>query len=92
MSGVAVFLLIYFGLLIWASIVAVQKGKTTMMILGWVLCTPLIVIAAIRIAKPNSGWATRKYKQVDPMKWHVSVSRFPKEAYVLEQLELAHSA
>jgi len=84
-SGVVVFLLVYFGLMIWGSVVSVQKGKTTMMILGWVLFTPLIFIAAIRIAKPNSGWALGKY-QFDPMKQHVSMARFPKEAYVMKQL------
>jgi hypothetical protein len=85
MAGVVLFLLVYLGGLIWATVIAVQKGKGTMAVCGWLLFTPLIVIAACRIAKPNSSWAREKY-QYDPIKANVSQMRFPKEAYMLKQL------
>jgi hypothetical protein len=81
-AAVAVFLLAYLGTLIWASVVGVQKGKTTMVILGWLLFTPCVYIAACRYAKPNSSWARKNY-QYDPVKLQMSKMRFPKETYLL---------
>jgi hypothetical protein len=56
-----------------------------MAVIGWLICSPLIVIAACRIGKPTSKWAREKY-QYDPMKLEVSKMRFPKEAYLMKQL------
>lgn len=87
MSGTLVFfLLAYFGGLIYASVIAVKKGKTTMMIVGWLLFTPCIIIAACRIAKPNSSFAHENYGDFNPMKAKLAEMRFPKEAYLMKQL------
>jgi|SRR5215831_8016211 len=87
MSGAVVGFLIlaYLGGLIYASVIAVNKGKTTMMILGWIFFAPLIVIAACRIAKPTSKWARERY-QYDPLKAMLSKARFPTEAIIVKYL------
>jgi len=82
--------IIYIGSLIWCSVIAVKKGKTTMMIIGWLVCSPLIYIAAARIAKPTSEFARKNYVY-EPMKMEVSKIRFPKEAYIIKQLEETNS-
>jgi hypothetical protein len=84
-GGVVLVLLVYLGGLIYASVIAVKKGKTTMMILGWLFFSPLIVIAACRIAKPTSDWARERY-QFDPLKATLSKTRFPKEAIIVKYL------
>jgi len=92
-AGVAFFLLSYLLGMIVLSVVAVQKGKTTMMVLGWLFCSPLIIVAACRIAKPTSAWAREKYVMFDEYKLKVAEMRFPKEAYIMKQLsQLAESA
>ena len=84
-GGVVVFLLIYLGGLVWCTVIGAQKGKGTMMVCGWLFFTPLLVIGAIRIAKPNSKWAREKYT-FDPMKSEMSKMRFPKEWLVMNGL------
>lgn len=84
-----VILLAYIGGLIYASVVCVQKGKTTMMVVSWFLCTPLIIVGACRIAKPNSSFAWKNYGEIDPMKQKISEMRFPKETYLMRQLSNA---
>jgi hypothetical protein len=85
----AIFILMYLAALVVCSVIAVQKGRGLMVLLGWLLFTPLIFIAAWRIGKPNSSWARKNYgtldRPFDPLKLAISSSRFPKEAYLLQQ-------
>jgi len=84
-GGTVVFLLLYLGSLIWCTVIGVQKGKGAMMLVGWLIFSPLIVIGAIRIAKPNSKWAREKYT-FDTVKQEISKMRFPKEWLVMNHL------
>lgn len=85
--GAVVFLIVAWLIAcIVCSVIAVQKGKVWMMVCGWLFFNPLIVIAACRIAKPNSSWAMKNYAH-DPMKQTISKTRFPKEAFYLKALE-----
>lgn len=84
-GGVVIFLLAYLGSLIWCSVICVQKGKTIMMVAGWVCFTPLIYIGAARIAKPNSKWAKERYEW-EPFKNDMAMARFPKEAWIIKRL------
>ena len=85
MEAIYLLLFAYLGGLVYASVIAVKKGKTTMMVCGWLLFTPLIVIAACRIAKPTSSWARERY-HYDPLKAMLSKTRFPKESWIIERL------
>jgi hypothetical protein len=42
--------------------VGLAKGKITLAIIGLLIPIPIGLIAAIRLAKPNSRWARRRYQ------------------------------
>lgn len=69
------------GLLIWATVVCVQKGKGMLLLFallvgGWVV----VFVGAIRLAKPTSRWAVKRY---NGEKMARAVERFADEADVL---------
>lgn len=79
------FLVVVAGLIV-STVIAVQKGKIWMAVCGWLLAVPLgglglvlVVIAAIRIAKPGSRWALRRYAD-DPDRQTLAQVRFPKSS------------
>ena len=79
---VLIFWLAVLGAYIWLTAICVQKGKGWMAVCGWILFTPLLLIGAIRIAKPTSSWYARYERE--PWKMAASQTRFPKQAYELE--------
>ncbi|MTD52849.1 hypothetical protein [Amycolatopsis pithecellobii] len=57
------------------ALVALLKGKTASGVVG--LVVPLVaLVAAIRLAKPSSPWARKRYP-VDSRKWERATARFP---------------
>jgi hypothetical protein len=72
--------------LVYASVVAVMKGKTRMVIVAWLASVLMILptmillaVAAIRLAKPTSRWA----KRYDERKMAESARRFAKPVIVV---------
>ena len=57
------------------SLVAILKGKTTSGVVGLVV-PPVAVVAAIRLAKPTSPWARKRYPS-GSRKWERARARFP---------------
>jgi hypothetical protein len=69
-------------------VVCVLKGKVWMAVAGCALAVPtfgcgvvMLAIGAIRVAKPGSRWALRRYPD-DSFKQKLAAGRFPKEALV----------
>ena len=63
------------------TVICVQKGKTWIAVCGWVLTllafipgVAVLVVGAVRIAKPGSRWALRRYAD-DPFKQQLALSR-----------------
>jgi hypothetical protein len=70
------------------TVICVLKGKVWMAVGGLALAGPtfgcgaiMLAIGAIRVAKPGSRWALRRYAD-DPFKQKLAAGRFPKEAIV----------
>jgi hypothetical protein len=68
------------------TVICVLKGKTWMAVAGWALTVLtfgsgvlVLAIGAVRVAKPGSRWALRRYANV-PFKQKLAEVRFPKEA------------
>lgn len=62
MGPLEVFLLIAFGLYIWALVVAFQKGHIVLFVIGLIF-VPAALIGALIPAKPTSSWARRRAVQ-----------------------------
>jgi lysyl-tRNA synthetase class 2 len=71
--------LAWWGTAIYCLVIAIRKGKPTMGWLGFFLCTPLVWIAALRIARPSSAWAKKHYAD-NPHKMGLARERFGREA------------
>lgn len=67
-------LLAYVVGLIVCTVICVQKGKGTMALVGWLLCSPVVYVGAIRLAKPWSSWAYRYGRE--PWKMEEAERRF----------------
>jgi hypothetical protein len=68
------------------AVICVLKGKSWMAVAGCALAVPtfgagvlVLAIGAVRVAKPGSRWALRRYVN-DPFKRKLAEVRFPKEA------------
>ncbi|WAL68410.1 hypothetical protein ORV05_11765 [Amycolatopsis cynarae] len=57
------------------SLVAILKGKISSGVIGLVVSF-VAVVAAVRLAKPHSFWARRRYRPGSP-KWERASARFP---------------
>lgn len=57
------------------ALIAIVKGKTALGVLGIVV--PFVaLVAAVRLAKPTSLWARKRYRTGSP-KWRRATERFP---------------
>ena len=60
-AAIVVVLVIVGVLVIWPVVVCFMKGKPGMAILGLLVFTPIAWIGALRLAKPTSSWAKKRY-------------------------------
>ncbi len=83
-------LLIVSLLSIFAGVVCFQKGKN---LFGWLgiaglvpplapFLAPIAVVGALRIARPNSAWAVKRYL---PGQMQIARDRFPEDAVPVEE-------
>jgi hypothetical protein len=88
LESISILILFGSGLtaLIYASVVAVQKGKGRLVIVAWLagiwMVLPTVILlaaAAIRLAKPQSTWAER----YDDETMARSIRRFAKPVVIL---------
>jgi len=81
----AVALLLYVGLKVWIAVVCFKKGKQVFGMLGIIsIVFPFIIgwfaiVGSIRLAKPDSDWATENYELNGP-KMAGAIARFPENA------------
>ena len=57
------------------SLAAILKGKTTSGVIGLIV-TPVAIVAALRLAKPSSPWARKRYRS-GSHKWARARDRYP---------------